>query len=225
MNKILVKSIRIENFKSYNKLIELGPFHQKINSITGLNGSGKSNLIDAIFFVFGKRASNIRFKKLYELIYHSDSEHHVHSSVSLILYNRDGSFKQNKNYMNEIYISRQIFSNNISIHYVNGKEINFSEMNRIFLYIGINIINDYFLIKQNQIERISLLKPMLNSVSDFGLLEYTDDTFRTSRYNEFIIEKRYKIKLFLRSSFIKFFFKKKCNYFDKKSLNLGKKKI
>ena len=96
MNKILVKSIRIENFKSYNKLIELGPFHQKINIITGFNGSGKSNIIDAIFFVFGKRASNIRFKKLYELIYRSDSEHHVHSSVSLSFYNRDCCIKQSK---------------------------------------------------------------------------------------------------------------------------------
>ena len=46
---------------------------QCFSSIVGPNGSGKSNVIDALLFVFGKRASQIRLKKLSELIHKSQS--------------------------------------------------------------------------------------------------------------------------------------------------------
>lgn len=44
---------------------------QSFSAIVGPNGSGKSNVIDALLFVFGKRASQIRLKKLAELIHNS----------------------------------------------------------------------------------------------------------------------------------------------------------
>jgi structural maintenance of chromosome 4 len=37
----------------------------------GPNGSGKSNVIDGLLFVFGKRAQQIRLKKLSDLIHNS----------------------------------------------------------------------------------------------------------------------------------------------------------
>ena len=43
---------------------EIGPFHKNFTSIVGPNGSGKSNVIDALLFVFGKRASKLRLKKV-----------------------------------------------------------------------------------------------------------------------------------------------------------------
>lgn len=39
--------------------------------MVGPNGSGKSNIIDALLFVFGKRANKLRHKKLSELIHSS----------------------------------------------------------------------------------------------------------------------------------------------------------
>lgn len=51
-----------------NQQQEIGPFHKNFTSIVGPNGSGKSNVIDAMLFVFGKRASKLRLKKV-----HSDS--------------------------------------------------------------------------------------------------------------------------------------------------------
>lgn len=41
--------------------------------MVGPNGSGKSNVIDAMLFVFGKRAAQMRLKKLPELIHRSDA--------------------------------------------------------------------------------------------------------------------------------------------------------
>ena len=46
---------------------------QRFSSVVGPNGSGKSNVIDAMLFVFGKRAAQMRLKKLPELIHRSDA--------------------------------------------------------------------------------------------------------------------------------------------------------
>ena len=44
---------------------------QSFSSVVGPNGSGKSNVIDAMLFVFGKRAKQLRLNKVSELIHNS----------------------------------------------------------------------------------------------------------------------------------------------------------
>lgn len=68
---MIIYKINMCNFKSYEGLKSLGPFHHKFSAIIGPNGSGKSNLIDSLIFVFGKKASWMRLKKLKELIHNS----------------------------------------------------------------------------------------------------------------------------------------------------------
>ena len=41
---------------------------QNFSAIVGPNGSGKSNVIDALLFVFGKRAKQIRMSKVRALL-------------------------------------------------------------------------------------------------------------------------------------------------------------
>jgi len=48
-----IKSMVLEGFKSYGKRIEINGFDKEFNAITGFNGSGKSNILDAICFVLG----------------------------------------------------------------------------------------------------------------------------------------------------------------------------
>lgn len=48
-----IDSIIIEGFKSYAQRTVISGFHEHFNAITGLNGSGKSNVLDAICFVLG----------------------------------------------------------------------------------------------------------------------------------------------------------------------------
>ena len=50
------------------------PPAQSVSSVVGPNGSGKSNVIDAMLFVFGKRAKQLRLNKVSELIH--NSTHH-----------------------------------------------------------------------------------------------------------------------------------------------------
>lgn len=76
-SRLLITKMEMENFKSYGGLREIGPFHKCFSSIVGPNGSGKSNVIDAMLFVFGKRAKKLRLNKVSELIHRSDKHRNL----------------------------------------------------------------------------------------------------------------------------------------------------
>lgn len=50
---MFIKSIVLDGFKSYGQRTEITGFDEQFNAITGLNGSGKSNILDSICFVLG----------------------------------------------------------------------------------------------------------------------------------------------------------------------------
>ena len=57
--KMHVKYVCLDGFKSYRDRTNVGPFDPHFNAITGLNGSGKSNILDAIAFVLGLSSLNV----------------------------------------------------------------------------------------------------------------------------------------------------------------------
>ena len=48
-----LEELLIEGFKSYVSRTHITGWDPEFNAITGLNGSGKSNILDAICFVLG----------------------------------------------------------------------------------------------------------------------------------------------------------------------------
>ena len=56
-------TVVIDGFKSYAVRTEISGFDPEFNAITGLNGSGKSNVLDAICFVLG--ISNLTQARIY----------------------------------------------------------------------------------------------------------------------------------------------------------------
>lgn len=50
---MFIKTIILDGFKSYGNRTEIGPFDSEFTAITGLNGTGKSNILDSICFVLG----------------------------------------------------------------------------------------------------------------------------------------------------------------------------
>jgi structural maintenance of chromosome 2 len=48
-----VEEIILEGFKSYASRTVISGWDPEFNAITGLNGTGKSNILDAICFVLG----------------------------------------------------------------------------------------------------------------------------------------------------------------------------
>lgn len=54
-----IKEIILNGFKSYGKKTVLTDFDSEFNAITGRNGSGKSNILDAICFCLGLTSYSI----------------------------------------------------------------------------------------------------------------------------------------------------------------------
>lgn len=60
-----IKEVSIDGFKSYAQRVCLTNFDPGFNAITGLNGSGKSNILDSLCFVMGiKNLSAVRTELL-----------------------------------------------------------------------------------------------------------------------------------------------------------------
>lgn len=57
--RMRVIEIVIDGFKSYAVRTVISGWDESFNSITGLNGSGKSNILDAICFVLGITSMSI----------------------------------------------------------------------------------------------------------------------------------------------------------------------
>ena len=64
-----IKEVIIDGFKSYAQRTHVKNFDPMFNAITGLNGSGKSNILDAICFVLGiSNLSQVSFKRHHHLL-------------------------------------------------------------------------------------------------------------------------------------------------------------
>ena len=56
-----IKQITISNFRSFRQQPEIQPFLPGMNAVVGRNGSGKSNLFDAVqFCLLAPRFANLR---------------------------------------------------------------------------------------------------------------------------------------------------------------------
>lgn len=82
----------LDGFKSYSHRTYIDNFDPQFNAITGLNGSGKSNILDAICFVMGiSTLRHIRVEKKQELIYKGGTAGVNKASVTLVFDNTNKS--------------------------------------------------------------------------------------------------------------------------------------
>ena len=88
-----INRVELQGFKSFRKKTVL-PFLAGMTAVVGENGSGKSNLFDAISFVMGRRSSQLRADRLEHLIFNGGERYEPAETadVTLFLDNQDGVF-------------------------------------------------------------------------------------------------------------------------------------
>ncbi|NWV28362.1 SMC2 protein, partial [Origma solitaria] len=156
-----IKSILLEGFKSYAQRTEVHGFDPLFNAITGLNGSGKSNILDSICFVLGiTNLSQVRASNFQDLIYKNGQAGITKASVSINFDNSDKSrsplgFEAN----DEITVTRQVVIGGRSKYLINGVNAPNSRVQDLFCSIGLNVNNPHFLIMQGQITKVLNMKP------------------------------------------------------------------
>eukprot|EP00850_Spirogloea_muscicola_P004528 SM000019S05072 [mRNA] locus=s19:742976:750966:- [translate_table: standard] len=185
--RLIITKMVMTNFKSYAGVQEVGPFHKSFSSVVGPNGSGKSNVIDAMLFVFGKRAKQLRLNKVSELI-HNSTNHQNLESAEVSVHFQDIIDKDEEEFEyipNSLFtVTRTAFRNNTSKYFIGQKSSNFTEVTTLLKEKGIDLDHNRFLILQGEVEQIALMKPKGVYKQDEGLLEYLEDIIGSNRYVE-----------------------------------------
>ncbi|KAG0239526.1 Structural maintenance of chromosomes protein 2 [Actinomortierella wolfii] len=156
-----IEELIIDGFKSYATRTSITGWDPEFNAITGLNGSGKSNILDAICFVLGiTNWSQVRASNIQDLIYKRGQAGVTKASVTVVFNNEDREqspvgFESSK----QITITRQILIGGRSKYLVNGHTAQQQVVQTLFQSVQLNINNPHFLIMQGKITKVLNMKP------------------------------------------------------------------
>jgi structural maintenance of chromosome 4 len=185
--RLVIDKMVLENFKSYFGKKIVGPLHPHFSAIVGANGSGKSNIIDALMFVFGSRVTKIRSTNVKALI-HKSAGHNNLPFCNVTIYFSLCQDEENGQYSivhgSKFTIRRTVTRNGTSKYFYNTDVVTRNDLRNRLQEHGIDMDHNRFLILQGEVEMISLMKPKAEKENDEGLLEYLDDIIGTSRLRE-----------------------------------------
>ncbi|CAB9517537.1 Mitotic chromosome and X-chromosome-associated protein mix-1 [Seminavis robusta] len=158
---MFIEEIVIDGFKSYAHRTVIKGFDPHFNAITGLNGSGKSNILDSICFVLGiTNLSQVRAGNLSELVY-KQGQAGVNKAVVTIVFNNEDEASSPVGYEHckEVTVTRQVLLGGKSKYLVNGKNTPASHVQNLFHTVQLNVNNPHFLIMQGRITKVLNMKP------------------------------------------------------------------
>lgn len=156
-----IEELIIDGFKSYAARTVITSWDPQFNAITGLNGSGKSNILDSICFVLGiSSMATVRASNLQDLIYKRGQAGVTKASVTIVFDNSDkktspiGFADHSK-----ISITRQIVMGGTSKYLINGHRAQQQTVLQLFQSVQLNINNPNFLIMQGKITKVLNMPP------------------------------------------------------------------
>jgi len=152
-----IEEIKIHGFKSFPKLTEI-PFQKGFSAILGANGSGKTNITDAICFVLGKTsAKQMRAEKSSNLIYNGGKKGNPmkFAEVSLFFNNETGIFPLEEK---QVKISRVVKDNGNSVYRLNNNVRTRQEVVDLLNVAHLNP-DGHNIILQGDITRFTLMPP------------------------------------------------------------------
>ena len=136
-------------------------FDPHFNAITGLNGSGKSNILDSICFVLGiTNLSQVRAGNLSELVYKQGQAGVQKAVVTLVFYNDDPSQAPiGYEACPTVTVTRQVWIGGKSKYWINGKQAAAMQVQNLFYSVQLNVNNPHFLIMQGRITKVLGMRP------------------------------------------------------------------
>ncbi|GAA5979962.1 hypothetical protein JCM10908_001481 [Rhodotorula pacifica] len=174
-----ITELILDGFKSYPVRTSIAGWDPSFNAITGLNGSGKSNILDSICFVLGiTNLSTVRAANLLDLIYKRGQAGVTRASVTIVFDNSDKTqspvgFEK----MAEISVTRQISVNGQSKYLICGHRSTQQAVQNLFQSVQLNINNPNFLIMQGKITKVLNMRPV-------EILSMIEEAAGTSMFEE-----------------------------------------
>ncbi|KAL2540043.1 Structural maintenance of chromosomes protein 2-1 [Abeliophyllum distichum] len=163
-----IKEVCLEGFKSCATRTVVPGFHPYFNAITGLNGSGKSNILDSICIVLGiTTLQQVRASNLQELVYKQGQAGITKATVSVVFDNSDRT-RSPLGYEDcpEITLTArnslctlQIVVGGRNKYLINGHLAQPSRVQNLFHSVQLNVNKPHFLIMQWRITKVLNMKP------------------------------------------------------------------
>ncbi|KAH8925426.1 RecF/RecN/SMC protein [Atractiella rhizophila] len=161
-----IQELILDGFKSYPTRTQISLFDPSFNAITGLNGSGKSNILDAICFCLGLNTSSVsllRAQSALDLIYKRGNAGVTRASVTIVFDNTDkrpGKCPVGMEAENQITVMRMVNVSGSGKYLVNGHVATVTQVQNMFMSVGLNVNNPNFLIMQGKITKLLSLSPV-----------------------------------------------------------------
>lgn len=118
-----IKKIELKGFKSFGPKTVTITLDKGFTVITGPNGSGKTNIVDAVLFVLGElSARRLRAENFNKLIFHGSSNAGIEKAKSAkVVIQFDNSDGRIPIDTTTVTVSREVFRNGQSVYRLNGR--------------------------------------------------------------------------------------------------------
>ncbi|MDH5623798.1 MAG: AAA family ATPase, partial [Candidatus Bathyarchaeota archaeon] len=135
-----IKKIELRGFKSFGPKTASIMLDKGFTVLTGPNGSGKTNIADAVLFALGELgARRLRAESLAKLIFHGSPEGHVEKAkAAKVVIQFDNSDNRLPVDTSTVTVSREVYRDGQSVYRLNGRRISRSRIVDILSMAGIS---------------------------------------------------------------------------------------
>ncbi|MCH7578757.1 MAG: chromosome segregation protein SMC [Chloroflexi bacterium] len=152
-----LKRLNLNGFKSFASAttLEFGP---GVTCIAGPNGSGKTNIAEAIRWVLGEQANrSLRARKTEDVIFSGSDRRPAQgmAEVKLTLDNGDGWLPVD---FEEVVVGRRAYRNGDNEYYLNQSRVRLKDLNELFMKAQVGQ-NSYAFMGQGLVEHVLTLRP------------------------------------------------------------------
>lgn len=158
-----LKRLILQGFKSFKDRTIIH-FDEGITGIVGPNGCGKSNVVDALFWVMGEQsAKHLRGSTMKDVIFSGSSKYTpaAWAEVSLVLENDEGKHIHIGHQVSaptEIQLTRKLYRNGETEYRINDIPCRLRDIQEVFMDTGAGA-KSYSIIAQGEINRLVQAKP------------------------------------------------------------------
>lgn len=155
-----IKKIELKGFKSFGPQTVKVALDKGFTAITGPNGSGKTNIMDAVLFALGELSTRrLRAESATKLIFHGSEKAGLErarmAKVTLQFDNSDGTMPVDTA---TVTVSREVYRNGQSVYRLNGRRVSRTQILEILSVAGISSVSQN-IIPQGTITRLTDINP------------------------------------------------------------------
>ena len=154
---MFLRSLSLLGFKTFARPTEIR-FEGGVTAIVGPNGSGKTNIVDAVKWVLGSgQARDLRGKKMEEVIYVGGERRSraAFAEVTVVFDNTAGRLPVD---YHEVAIKRRVERDGESDYFLNGSRVRRRDLIHLLSSTGLTV-DSYAIIDQHDIENIVVCSP------------------------------------------------------------------